>query len=359
MAQREVARLHQSPGSEPTRPRWPAIDVARGVAIAAMVVYHFAWDLSFVRLIATDIVGHPAWQLFARTIAASFLVLVGIGLALGHGDGVRWRSYLRRLAVITGAALAITLVTRFAFPDEYIFFGILHCIALSSLLALPFLRAPTAVLAVAAAFCFAAPFLFTAPALDEPYLDWLGLGSSAPVTNDYVPVFPWFGWVLVGLAGGPRDPALGGCAACRGRTSVSSPRAGADLERPAQPRHLPRPPTALPRGADPPRPGDRPEPEGRGGRLPAGLRGDLHRQRSGGASVQHRLRLRRRALEKRRLVAAGPVRKHGYGRAGAPVGDHRAMLPLATASEAKGDGGPLSSSVTRMTRGQHEPPLCV
>ena len=200
MAQREVARLHQSPGSEPIRPRWPAIDVARGVAIAAMVVYHFAWDLSFVRLIATDIVGHPAWQLFARTIAASFLVLVGIGLALGHGDGVRWRSHLRRLAVITGAALAITLVTRFAFPDEYIFFGILHCIALSSLLALPFLHAPTAVLAVGAAFCFAAPFLFTAPALDEPFLDWLGLGSSAPITNDYVPVFPWFGWVLVGLA---------------------------------------------------------------------------------------------------------------------------------------------------------------
>ena len=200
MAQREVARLHQSPGSEPIRPRWPAIDVARGVAIAAMVVYHFAWDLSFVRLIATDIVGHPAWQLFARTIAASFLVLVGIGLALGHGDGVRWRSHLRRLAVITGAALAITLVTRFAFPDEYIFFGILHCIALSSLLALPFLHAPTAVLAVVAAFCFAAPVLFTAPALDEPYLDWLGLGSNAPVANDYVPVFPWFGWVLVGLA---------------------------------------------------------------------------------------------------------------------------------------------------------------
>ena len=340
MAQREVARLHQSPGSEPIRPRWPAIDVARGVAIAAMVVYHFAWDLSFVRLIATDIVGHPAWQLFARTIAASFLVLVGIGLALGHGDGVRWRSHLRRLAVITGAALAITLVTRFAFPDEYIFFGILHCIALSSLLALPFLHAPTAVLAVGAAFCFAAPVLFTAPALDEPYLDWLGLGSSAPVTNDYVPVFPWFGWVLVGLATARvirrlavAPPAVAG--------PPSRPLARAlSLERPAQPCHLPRPPTAAARGADPPRPGDRPEPESRGGRLPAGLRGDLHRQRSGGTSVQHRLRLRRRALEKRRLVAAGPVRKHGCGRAGAPVGDHRAMLPLATASEAKGNGRP-------------------
>jgi uncharacterized membrane protein len=201
---RGTARLHESMGLEPEsgRARWPAIDAARGIAIAAMVVYHLAWDLSHVRLIATDIVAHPAWQLFARTIAASFLVLVGIGLVLGHGDGVRWRPFLRRLAVVAGAALAITVVTRTAFPEEYIFFGILHCIAVSSLLALPFLRAPLAVLAAAAAACFAAPMLLTSPALDAPYLDWLGLGSSAPITNDYVPIFPWFGFVLLGLVAG-------------------------------------------------------------------------------------------------------------------------------------------------------------
>ncbi len=50
--------------------------------------------------------------------------------------------------------------------------------------------------------CFAAPLLFTAPAFDAPVLEWLGLGRSVPVTNDYVPVFPWFGFVLLGLAGG-------------------------------------------------------------------------------------------------------------------------------------------------------------
>jgi uncharacterized membrane protein len=182
--------------------RWPAIDVARGLAIVAMVIYHFAWDLSFVRLIATDIIGHPAWRLFARMIAGSFLVLVGIGLVLAHGERVRRRSFIRRLAVIGGAALAITLVTRIAVPGEYIFFGILHCIAVSSVLALPFLRAPLAALAGAAGICFAAPLVFTTPALDTPLLDWLGLGSSTPATNDYVPIFPWFGFVLIGIGAG-------------------------------------------------------------------------------------------------------------------------------------------------------------
>lgn len=181
--------------------RWAAIDIARGLAVAAMVVYHFAWDLSFFRLTATDVVGHPGWQLFARAIAATFLVLVGAGLVLAHGNGIRWRPFFMRLAVIAAAALMVTVATRLAMPESYIFFGILHCIALASVLALPFLRAPIGVTLAAAAFTVAAPALFTAPALDAPALDWLGLGAQAPLTNDYVPVFPWFGFVLLGLAG--------------------------------------------------------------------------------------------------------------------------------------------------------------
>lgn len=196
--------------------RWAAIDIARGLAVAAMIVYHFAWDLSFFRLSAVDVVGHPGWQLFARTIAATFLILVGAGLVLAHGKGIRWRSFFKRLAVIAAAALTITVATRLAMPESYIFFGILHCIALASLLALPFLRAPVVLALAAAAFAFAAPALFTAPGLDAAALDWLGLGARAPLTNDYVPVFPWFGFVLAGLAAmrlvlrhGPRPGAPG------------------------------------------------------------------------------------------------------------------------------------------------------
>jgi uncharacterized membrane protein len=182
--------------------RWDAIDVARGVAIAAMIVYHFSWDLSFLELIATNILQIPAWRWFARAIAGSFLMLAGFGLALAHLQGFRRRPFLKRLMKVGGAALAVTLVTYFAFPESYIFFGILHCIAASSVLALPFLRLHPALTFGFAVFCLAAPWLFTSPALDAPWLDWLGLGASDPVTNDYVPVFPWFGLVLIGVAAG-------------------------------------------------------------------------------------------------------------------------------------------------------------
>ncbi|WP_194164500.1 DUF1624 domain-containing protein [Microvirga thermotolerans] len=189
-----------SPAKAVAAQRWDAIDVARGIAIAAMIVYHFSWDLSFLKLVATDIVAVPAWRWFARAIAGSFLFLAGAGLVLAHVQGLRKEAFLRRLAKVGGAALLITAVTYVAFPESYIFFGILHCIALSSVLALPFLRLPAPAVLASAALCLTLSWILTDPSFDTPWLDWLGLGASDPVTNDYVPIFPWFGLVLAGVA---------------------------------------------------------------------------------------------------------------------------------------------------------------
>jgi uncharacterized membrane protein len=175
------------------------VDLARGAALVAMAIYHFAWDLSFLRLIETEVATDPVWRWAARLIAGCFLFLVGVSLVLGHGSGVRWRSFLKRLATIAAAAGAITLATVFAFPDSYIFFGILHCIALSSVLALPFLRAPIVVVLATALVVLAAPLVLRSAVFDAPFLAWLGLGARSPVTNDYVPIFPWFAMVLAGL----------------------------------------------------------------------------------------------------------------------------------------------------------------
>ena len=70
----------------------------RGVAIVAMVVYHTAFDLSARSLIPVDILRDPAWIVFARSIASTFLLLVGVGLVLATRRGLRPKPYLRRLA---------------------------------------------------------------------------------------------------------------------------------------------------------------------------------------------------------------------------------------------------------------------
>lgn len=179
--------------------RWPLIDAARGAALVAMIIYHFAWDLSHYRLIAVDIVRDPFWSLFAKTIAASFLFLVGVGFALGDRGSFDRARYFRRLVIIAAAAALVTLGTTFAVPDAPVLFGILHCIALASVLILPFLRAPLALPFIAAAIAFALPAIFRSTIFDGPWWAWLGLNVTTLPAVDHVPILPWFGFTLLGL----------------------------------------------------------------------------------------------------------------------------------------------------------------
>ena len=119
---------------------------------------------------------------------------------LADESGLAARAFLVRLAKIAGAAALITAATYVAFPQSFIFFGILHMIAVGSVLALPFLRLPPALTALAAAAVLAAPFLVSDPAFDTRWLAWIGFYETPPDTNDFEPVFPWFAAVLAGVA---------------------------------------------------------------------------------------------------------------------------------------------------------------
>lgn len=181
------------------KPRLPIIDMARGVAILAMAIYHFCWDLWYFGFLDADVGFDPRWVFFARSILASFLFLVGVGLVLGHGNGMRWQSFWRRWSFVFAGALAITLGTWLTFGESFVYFGVLHAIALFMLLGLPFLFVPIWVLALVAVAVIAPTFFFADPLFDQKLFSWLGFWVTPPVTNDLVPVFPWFGAVLVGV----------------------------------------------------------------------------------------------------------------------------------------------------------------
>ena len=190
-----------SPGTDEARPRFQLLDIVRGIAILMMVVFHVAWDLYYFGYSATDVTTDPPWMAFQRIILSSFLLLVGASLVLAHGRAIRWRGFWRRLAILVVAALLVSAGTYWMFPDYFVFFGVLHAIALFSLGGLLFVRLPIWAVLAGAALFLVPPALFTDPAFTARPLAWIGFWPVSPATADVVPVFPWFGVVLLGIAG--------------------------------------------------------------------------------------------------------------------------------------------------------------
>jgi uncharacterized membrane protein len=182
-----------------TSQRLEAIDALRGLALLGMFAFHLIWDLGYFQLVSPDLPYEPAVMGFGHGVAASFLFLVGVSLALAAREGVNREAFWRRLLVICAAAAGVSAATYQLFPESFIFFGILHCIALSSLLALPLLRAPLWLVAIIALAALVAPLMIESPLFDAPVFWWLGLGTREPISNDWRPLLPYFGVVLAGL----------------------------------------------------------------------------------------------------------------------------------------------------------------
>lgn len=183
------------------RARLQSIDVYRGVALAVMAAYHLAWDLNYYGFISTGIGVDAVWLGAQRSILGAFLLLSGASLTLAHGNGIRWRTFWRREAILVAAALAVSGVTYQIFGPALAWFGVLHAIAVCSLLALPFLAAPIWIGVLVAAASIIAGIAIQSDAFDPQWFDWIGFARTIPDTADLVPIFPWFGVFLTGALG--------------------------------------------------------------------------------------------------------------------------------------------------------------
>ena len=180
--------------------RVDAVDFARGAALVGMAAYHLVWDLADFRLAPPDAPFSPAMRLLSHAVAIAFLAIVGVSLALAHKDRLDLPRFWRRIATVAGAAALVTAGSYLFASGQLIWFGILHCIAVSSVFALPFIRARAWATFLVAAAAIAAPSLVHASAFDWPGLQWIGLGDALPNTLDWRPLLPWGGFVFLGLA---------------------------------------------------------------------------------------------------------------------------------------------------------------
>jgi len=171
--------------------RFVLIDTLRGFAVILMIFFHLFYDLNLLQLVTIDVIENPFWFALPRFIVSVFLICVGIGLALVHKNGIRWEHVWKRFIKVGGCAVLITCITVVFFPKQYIFFGILHCIAVSSVLGLLFVKYPRA--SLVGFFTIILSYASIKPSM-EPLLDWLGIRPL-----DSIPIYPWFRLVLLGI----------------------------------------------------------------------------------------------------------------------------------------------------------------
>ncbi|MDT7834943.1 heparan-alpha-glucosaminide N-acetyltransferase [Aquabacterium sp. OR-4] len=183
------------------------LDALRGAAIVWMVAYHFAFDLNHLRWLAPpqDFYRDPFWTWQRTAIVSLFLLCAGMGQALAAAGGQGWPRFWRRWAQVAGCALAVSAGSALMFPRSWISFGVLHGMALMLLLvrcAGALAPGRTAWLWPAGALALLLPHGLGFAALDNRLGNWLGLVTRKPITEDWVPVLPWLGVMLWGLAAG-------------------------------------------------------------------------------------------------------------------------------------------------------------
>ena len=164
-----------------------------------MFVYHFAFDLRFYGVIAADFEHDPFWLAFRGLIVATFMTLVGVSLVLADRVSATPGHFWRRIGIIAGCALLASVGSWLLFPRTFIYFGMLHAIAVASVLANPLVRRPWPAAALGCGIV-AAGLMLSSPVFDARPLSWIGFVTAKPATEDYVPLAPWAGFVFLGIA---------------------------------------------------------------------------------------------------------------------------------------------------------------
>ena len=191
--------------------RHARLDALRGAAIVWMAIFHFCFDLNYYGYFSPrqQFQVDPFWTMQRACIVTLFLFCAGLGQAVALQAGQSWPRFWRRWAQVAGCAVLVSAGSALMFPRSWISFGVLHGIAVMlvvvRLIAPPLLARGAGglgALLMLGALALALPRWIHHPMFDSRWTNWTGLVTRLPLTEDYVPVLPWLGVLLWGVAAG-------------------------------------------------------------------------------------------------------------------------------------------------------------
>ncbi|MDO9094564.1 MAG: heparan-alpha-glucosaminide N-acetyltransferase [Rubrivivax sp.] len=183
--------------------RFDRLDVLRALAIVWMAAFHLAFDLNHYGFFDPRHSFHrdPLWTTQRVCIVSLFLFCAGLGQAVALQAGQAWPRFWKRWGQVALCALLVSLGSALMFPRSWIFFGVLHGIAV--MLIVCRLTAPLGRwLWLLGAVALLLPQVIQHPVFDVPWLSWIGFVTRKPLTEDFVPLLPWLGVMWWGLAAG-------------------------------------------------------------------------------------------------------------------------------------------------------------
>ncbi len=174
-------------------------DIIRGFTIISMVLFHATYDAAYIYgFDAPWFMGTVLQDAWRASISWVFLFLAGWMTAFS-------RNNFRRAAIYGAAALAVWVATSIAAVDTAVSFGILFCMAASTLIAAVIKPVLDRLSPAAALVAFLVLFAAT---LDVPHhnypvtgLAWLGLPDPAFSSGDYYPLIPFVFMYMAGAMG--------------------------------------------------------------------------------------------------------------------------------------------------------------
>ena len=186
----------------PPDSRLRELDLIRGIAVVAMVAFHGLIDLRIygVGPGPWHVWPQALWSAAAFSIAGTFLFVAGVSSVVSRSRKPNgWRSQLYRTAKIGVLAGGVTGVSLVFMPTRPIYFGILHAIALSSLITW-ILGARVGLNLLLAALALVVGIYFYAHPLAWSWLLWLSPAYPLVPMGDYYPILPFSAATFLGAA---------------------------------------------------------------------------------------------------------------------------------------------------------------
>lgn len=190
--------------------RFQILDMARGTAIMLMVGFHFCYDLVYFNLIELNIREDFLWTSLRNFIVSLFIFIAGISLYISSTRKTDFFAYLKKQKWLALFALLISLITYPLFPESWIYFGVLHFILAARIFGFA-LKDFYGINIVLGIIIIWAGITLDNEIFNPKWINWLGFAPQKPFTEDYVPLFPWFGVFLLGMCAGRLifDPSAG------------------------------------------------------------------------------------------------------------------------------------------------------